>query len=391
MSVRPSRVLAAALMACALAAPALGAPQAFAPPAADASRYVDVVDIKPLVPKYLNDKGFLDPAYSEAVAHPSDVYTDFFGIQAIADRTAADIRRDFVPRLAEVTATDDHSITLTFKAGYTVRFFPHAALSALSITTPFSHAQVSGATWREIVANTSAFRATLKAERLAKAYLIPNPMFEVEQEVARRMAAGSAPAEVTVDPDLALYDRSPDAVLIAPEGVHGVRESYDRLAALLQAHRFDWIGMEMLPAYMQPVLDDFCAQPEGSARYDAARKALLAYFTDSWNGRAGPKTTAQENYYFQLVELARKRGARVYGMENVPMAYFFFRNGESAFGAAVRNHQWAAALPTRGRGVVFGGSAHMTQPDGANLQDFIHARSPRAVLVSVAPFNMHRS
>lgn len=391
MTSRPAKAIAAALFACALAGPALAAPEVFTPPAVDPSRYVETLDVKPLIPKYLNDKGFLDPAYSDAVAHPSEVYTDFFGVQAIADRSADEIRRDFVPRLAEFVGEDEHSITLRFKAGYTVRFVPRSALLAMAITVPFSHAQVSGATWREVVANTSDFRAQLKAANLAKAYLIPNPMFAAEQEVARRIAAKDAPATMATDPDLALYDRSADAVLLAPEGVHGMRESYDKLAVLLQAHSFDWIGMEMLPAWLQPALDDFCTQPEGSARYAAARKALLGYFTDAWNGRAGPKTAPEDNYYFQLVDLARKRHARVYGMENVPMAYFFFRNGESGFGAAVRNHQWAAALPTHGRGVVFGGSAHMNQPDATNIQDFIHARSPKSVLVSVTPFNMHRS
>jgi hypothetical protein len=149
--------------------------------------------------------------------------------------------------------------------------------------------------------------------------------------------------------------------------------------------------MEMLPASMQSTLDNFCTQAEGSARYEAARKALLAYFTDSWNGRAGPRTTAEENYYFQLVDFARRRHARVYGMENVPMTYFFFRNGESAFGAAVRNHQWAATLPTGGHGVVFGGSAHFTQPDASNLQDFLHLRSPHATLVTTSEIKLHRS
>ena len=48
-------------------------------------------------------------------ADPSDVYTDFFGLQAIADRSTEDIRRDFVPRLAEVVSSDAHSITLKFE------------------------------------------------------------------------------------------------------------------------------------------------------------------------------------------------------------------------------------------------------------------------------------
>jgi hypothetical protein len=391
MSVRPVKAFAAVLMACALASPALAAPQVFAPAQPEAWRYADQVDIKPLVPHYLNDKGFLDPAYSAAVARPSDVYTDFFAIQAIADRTAEDIRRDFVPRLAAFVSSDEHSITLKFKSGYTVRFVPRSSLVALGVTSPFSHAEVSGTGWRERLANVQDFRAQVKAAGLARTYLLPNPMFEVERIVEKRLAAKAAPAPVAVDPSLAAYDRAPDAVLLAPEGVHGMRESYDNLVALLADHRFDWIGMEMLTVAMQPALDDFCTQPEGSARYAAARRALLDYFTDGWNGRAGPKTAPEDNYYFQLVDFARTHHARVYGMENVPMAYFFFRNGESAFGAAVRNHQWAAALPAKGHGVVFGGSAHFTQPDATNLQDFIHLKNPRALLVTTTELKLHRS
>lgn len=382
MILRPS--LAAAL-ALALAVPAVAAPVVFAPPAVDASRYGDLIDFKAMAPKFLNKEGFLDQDFQAAVAGPSDVYTDFYGIQAVSDRTAAQIRRDFVPRLADAVASDDHSLTLRFKAGYTARFFPRSSFVAFNNSVPFSHAAISGGTWREVVANTRAFRATVKSAGLGKAYLIPNPLYPAEQAVARRLAADAPHAPVTADPKLETYDRSANAILLSPEGVHGVREYYDRLVALLSAHRFDWIGMEMLPAHMQPTLDDFTTAPEGSPRQQAARKALLVYFTDTWNGRAGPKTAPEDNYYFQLVDLARRRHARVIGIENVPMAYFFFRNGESAFGAGARNHQWAAQLPLKGHGVVFGGGSHFDDPRPINVQDFIAARNPKAVFVSAAP------
>jgi hypothetical protein len=384
--VKPLTVAVLAALALAAGQPAAAEARVFPPPAhADPSRHIETADFKTLLPKYLDEKGFLDKAYAAEVAGPSPVYTDFFGIQAITDRSAAQIKRDFTPRYASVTAEDADSVTLNFKAGYTARFAPHSSLSAVGVTVPVSHVEIGGKTWREVVANVRAFRSLVGSAGLSRAYLIPNPLHQVELGVAQRLAHGGPAAAVTPDPELQLFDRSPNALLLAPEGVHGMRESYDKLAALLSAHRFDWIGMEMLPASMQPALDDFVLQPEGSPRQAAARKALLAYFTDSWNGRAGPKTAPEDNYYFQLVDLARRRGARVYGIENVPAAYFFFRNGESSFGAAVRNHQWAERLPMTGRGVVFGGSAHFEDSRAINIQDFATARRPGVVLLSTRP------
>ena len=42
---------------------------------------------------------------------PSSYYTDFFGIQALADTTREKIKRDFVPRHAEVAGEDEHTLT----------------------------------------------------------------------------------------------------------------------------------------------------------------------------------------------------------------------------------------------------------------------------------------
>ena len=353
--------------------------------ASAADRWVDVVDLPKQLAPFLTKEGFLDPEFRNAVAVPSPHYTDFFGIQALADRSAAQIEADFTPQLATVTGRDEHSITLTFKNGSTIRFVPNSALSVMGIVTPFDHAYVSGKTWPEILRNLAAFRGIISSRGLEKSYLIPNPTYDAERDTAAWIAKKRERATVTVDESLALFAGSQDAVLLAPEGVHGHRENYDELVAKLDGRAFNWIGMEMLPADMQAVLDDFTSKPETSAAYREARVALLSYFKDSWNGRAGPKTSAEENYYFQLVEFARRRGARVIGMENVPVAYFFFRYGETPFGGAVRNLRWAATLPTSGRGVVFGGSAHFTDPGHANVQDFIKSGRERTPLFSLRP------
>jgi hypothetical protein len=355
-----------------------------------AERWVDVVDLKQQLAPFLTKEGLLDPEFRDAVAMPSAYYTDFFGIQALADRSASQIENDFVRLGATVTARDEHSITLTFKGGLAVRFVPNSALSVMGIVTPFDHAYVEGTTWREVLKNLNLFREIVRANGMEASYFITNPTYAAERETADWIAGRPRPAEVVTDPHTKSFATTANAVLLAPEGVHGNRDAFDRLVAALADRKFDWLGMEMIPADMQATLDDFTGKLEASTAYREARARLLDYFKDAWNGRAGPKTSAEENYYFQLVEFARKRGARVIGMENVPSAFFFFRYGETPFGAAVRNVRWAETLPIAGRGVVFGGSAHFTEPGGANVQDFILKRRPNARLVSLVPIVLRK-
>ncbi|MGH9839131.1 MAG: hypothetical protein ACREEM_10135 [Blastocatellia bacterium] len=114
----------------------------------------------------------------------------------------------------------------------------------------------------------------------------------------------------------------------------------------------------------------------------------LDYFTDAWNGRSGPKTTAEENYYFKIVEQMRAKKIRVIGIEATTVPYIIFRYGENKFGAAVRSHQWAKVLPKTGRGVLFGGSGHFTDPTPINFQDLQQALNPKMKQFVMEPLKM---
>lgn len=87
----------------------------------------------------------------------------------------------------------------------------------------------------------------------------------------------------------------------------------------------------------------------------------------------GAKTTAEENYYFKIVEQMRTNKTRVIAMEKAieknEAEYIFFRYGENKFGGAVRSYWWAKA-PKTGKGLVYGGSGHFTGGDSINFQDF---------------------
>lgn len=336
-------------------------------------RFNHTPDLGSLIARFLSPKGFMDPAFPPSVAKPSRHLSDFYGLQAIRDVSRSAILRDFVPRFATTFAEDENSITLTFAKGYTAKFYPNSNLLAAGQNVPVSHVEISGSTWAALGDNLSDFRTKLAKAGLAQTYLIPNKFYADEVATDRQMTNGKA-ASIKIDPELSAYFSSPNGVLLVPEGSHGRPEDVNRAIEVLRKGNVDWIGMEMLGIDKQQMLDAFNAAKKGTPAYATARKALVDYFAVAWNGRAGPKTTGEENYYMKLAEAAHDNGTRAIGIEAASIEYVFFRFGETQFGAAVRNLWWANALPKDGRGIVFGGSAHFDAAQPVNVQDFLQAK-----------------
>jgi hypothetical protein len=355
-------------------------------------RYVHEPDLRQMLPKFLTPQGFLDPKFAEATSQPSPYLTDFYGLQALADTTKEGIKRDFVPKFAEVAGEDENTITLKFKAGYTAKFYPHSAIKAAGQLIPRDHVAISGATWPELLKNLADFRGLITANKLAKRYLLPNPFYREELVVARQLAKNPTPAQPVASPSLAEFQAARNALLMYPEGVHGNVKGYEKFKAdVLDKQQFDWIGLEMLTPSQQKDLDAYVKSPDGSPAYTRARQALLDYFKDAWNGRAGPKTSAEENYYFKIVEQMRARKTRIIGVEASTLEYIFFRYGENKFGGAVRSLQWANALPKTGKGLIFGGSGHFTDPAPINFQDLQQMVNPKMKLFVLEPFKMRQA
>ena len=350
------------------------------------ARFVHEPDMKKLLPRFLNAQGFLDPKFAEAVAKPSAYYTDFYGIQALADTTKEEIKKDFVPKYAEIVKEDENTLELKFKSSWTGTFYPHSLFKAFGQEVPFDHVEVSGATWQELQKNLEDFRGILLGNKWEKRYLIPNPFYKDELIVAKNYSGNVPPAKVAVSPVLTEMQGEENAVLIYGEGVHGNIEGYNKFHGdVLQKYRFDWIGMEMLAPAQQKDLDAFVKSADNSAEYKRARRALIDYFVNSWNGRSGPKTTGEENYYFKIVDLMRSKKTRVIGMEGSTMPFIFFRYGENQFGAAVRSYLWAKTVPKKGKGLVYGGGAHFNSIRPINFQDFLKMLNPDVKLFMTDP------
>lgn len=351
-------------------------------------RFVHEPDLRKILPKFLTPQGFLDPKFAEATARPSRYYTDFYGLQALAPTTREAIKRDFVPRFAEMVTEDENTLTLKFRDGYSAVFYPNASLKVMGVSVDRDHVEISGDDWRSLLKNLESFRSLVIGAGLAKRYLITNPHFKDEKTVARQLASGSKPFAPPVT-TVADFAASKNGVLIYPEGVHGNVKGYEKLKAdVLDRVRFDWIGMEMLTPSMQKDIDAFVRSADGSAEYTRSRKVLLEYFKDSWNGRSGPKTAPEDNYYFKIVEQMRTQGTRVIGIEKASPDYIFFRYGENRFGGAVRSLWWAQYTPKSGRGLVFGGSGHFSDADAINFPDLQLLLRPTTKMFVIEPIKI---
>lgn len=348
-------------------------------------RYQHQIDVGSLIKRFLNDKGFMDQEFPPTVAQASPYMTDFFGAQAIADVDRETIINDFVPEFATLTSSDDHSVTLDFNEGYTAVFYPQSTLVAMGHKAEFSHVVLSGDTWKVARGNVADLIAKIKGMGREQAYLIPNPYYADERITYDQMNKGKF-APISIEPDLSSFREDPEGVLLLTESVHGISKDADFLMEQMDEIEMDWVGLEMLNTYMQADIDAFNDAEAGTEEFEAARQKMVDYFADAWNGRAGPKTTGEENYYFKLVEKAHEKGIRVIAMEAGDIDFYFFRYGETNFGGSVRSLWWANALPETGRGAVFGGGSHYNQTTPINVQDFMFAETPDRKFYAVKEF-----
>ncbi len=371
--------LGAALLLAAAGSVVHGSPDTTAAP----TRHVEQPDLPALIKRVLSPQGFLDPVYAALITTPSPYYSDAWGLQAIRDVSIEQVKRDFVPRYAQLGETTEHSVELKFPAGWTATFCTPCSIRIMDNELPISHVRISGETFRDFVPHAREFRAMLRARKLETTYLIPNPAYDAELQVARRYTPGTQATPVQADPQLERFTSAKDAVLIYPDAVHGSIEPYDRLVELLHSADYDWLALEMLPSSVQAEADTFITAPEGSAAYREAREVLLK---NLWKDRFVPGTPDEENHYFKLLELMRTKHKRIIGLEGVPLEYFFFGAGEvDGAGGAARNVLWARQIPASGRGILFGGSAHFTSTWPANFQDFLAISHPQLEILSITP------
>ena len=350
----------------------------------EGNRTVHEPDLGLLTLRVMTGTFTVDPLFTDFISQPSSVYTDLYGIHALQNFTSAQILADFVPTHATVSRNGNTSVELMFKKGWNATFYPNAILKVRIAEVPRDHVYIAGKNASELIDNIKDFRRILNESKLDSKYLIPNPYFDVEKQVSTQYYSGKPRVAVAVDANMTEFLSRPDAMLIYADSVHGDLEWYNTFMAQLKRADVQWLGLEMLPSSMQPIIDHFCTAPTTSIDYGNARRQLADYFIKAWTPYFQLNiTSGEQSPYFHAVDLMRQKKGRVYGLDFDTPEFFLFRYGESNFGASVRNLNWAASVPTKGRGIIFGGSAHFTMNRSANVQDFLVIRDKNVALFSI--------
>jgi len=134
---------------------------------------------------------------------------------------------------------------------------------------------------------------------------------------------------------------------------------------------------------LQNDINTYLSAKEGSNDFVKAKNAILDYYDKYWNQHFKVKYALREdNHYFRLIDLARRKGKKVYALEKVDSLFMIFRYSEDPFGLYVRNNGWAKNIPAGGRGVIFGGLNHFEKPGAVDFQDFVHHYSPERRIYS---------
>ncbi|MFO1464068.1 MAG: hypothetical protein U1F66_09830 [bacterium] len=201
-------------------------------------------------------------------------------------------------------------------------------------------------------------------------YFSKNPYLAEEQDAWLRLNSPIVTARDT--PTLSLEElekKSWRGVLLFPD-LHGNKARYRKLYRLLESEQLDWFALEMFSHRMQLSLDDFLSAAEGSEKFLQAKKKIQQHLAPFWNPYFKDLRDPDDSPYYRLLLLCRERKIRVIGLD--AMGYYSFASRRFApLTIGARNAVWAKQIPTRGRGIVFGGQAHYTSFRKARVQDFL--------------------
>jgi len=299
--------------------------------------------------------------YWAGVGKPTRYLTDYYGLHVLQPMAKEAVLHDLVPAVASVAEDRGNSLALLLEGSYPVIFHFHKDLrgpDGTVVDSGHDYALFDSPDAERLLGALDAFHGTLETRDLSKTYLIPNHRFDLEESAAAAQAAAADQrVGMIADPDRTRFRAAgADALLVVPDAVHGNEARYARILDILQHESLDWFGIEMYERSVQPAIDAFLSEPEGSPAFATAKQVLL---DASWKGKfpPGTETKPEDNHYFRLLDVCRTRKIRAHGMD-IDRFYDLWGHGETPFGAMVRNSFWVAGLPPSGRGVVFGGSAH---------------------------------
>ncbi|MGL5893994.1 MAG: hypothetical protein ACRCZM_05215, partial [Bacteroidales bacterium] len=289
---------------------------------------------------------------------------DFYGVQILHNIPINEMIEEL--QLKQIT---DSTALLHLDSGIATLFY-NTDLDIMGYKFENNHIRFEGNDYSEFIKVKTDFYNLLNKKRLSDKYLINNKFYSEELLIEKLIKRGNrTPLKAF---DVKTYNKNNNAVIIYPDKVHGDAKAFEEFLQFVASADIDWLGLEMLNSDMQYIADDYIFADESSKEFMFAKDSIEAFYSVSWinHFKEKPKT-ASENPFVRLFQMMRERKIAIYGLEGSNADFLFFRNGETPFGGAVRNVAWARNTPSKGRGVVFGGSAHFTNILPINYQDIL--------------------
>ncbi|KAK2756473.1 hypothetical protein FQN54_005366 [Arachnomyces sp. PD_36] len=315
--------------------------------------------------------------YWEVVGKPNPVLGEYYGLHVLQPVAKEVVARDFATPPPADGLENSMKLNIWGNASVTFHFNKQLAKADGTIVdSGHNYAWLQAPSVDSLLSLLDWFHLELKQSGHSSKYLLPNHHFGLETENMERLAASDHRVTLTEDPDLSKFRSAGfNVLLVVTDPVHGDLERYADILDIVQHEELEWFGIEMYTQNVHSTIDAFLSEPEGSPKFRAAKQKLLDV---SWKNFQDQEESPEDNYYFRLIDICRRRRIGVYGMD-IDILYDLFGHGETPFGAMVRNSFWSQTLPTSGRGVLFGGSMHF---EGTDL---IQGHPPLLVQDSLPP------
>lgn len=299
---------------------------------------------------------------------PSANQKDYFGLIKIKATSEEVFRKDFSSHLA-VSKEGNLSLELSSCKG-DVYLNRDLARRSEILEKNNSYIWLNWGMDPQVLVNClNEFYEVLESNNLNSKYLVKNP-YESYQKLAKPVyEKNSKNMEIFQTSNKNILDSFDSGLLIVPDYRHGDQQRYEQLVNILSNTNYDWFGIEMYPAAMQPVIDTYLEAPYGSSEFILAQRKLI---DASWIQLDSENPKTPSNKYLVLLDIAKERGLKVYALDSSKQ-FSLWNHGEVPFGVVARNILWMESSPKTGKGIVFGGSGHFFHysEKAVNYQDLM--------------------
>ncbi|HLX54782.1 MAG TPA: hypothetical protein VKR58_12610 [Aquella sp.] len=325
--------------------------------------------------------------YFDYASTTNQYLSDFYGLYLLkGNLNHNNVALNFLSAQAKILFDSSSYLVVQTQDGIIFDFYfnRNLILNGNVIETRFNYMRPEVNNIDNLISALQSFRNTLDRLRLTDQYLVANYNYDYEKLITDKLQLQQPTTNVERVDDGIKFSNTANAILLVPDPVHGNIDRYNQLFSAMQTSKFDWLGIEMFDQKYQKDIDTFLSADINSQEYQNAYNIIIN--NAIWKGKFPDEDPnhPENNRYFLLLKFCRENNIKVYALDKQgdPL-YDLWGHGETPVGGDVRSLLWTFNMPnmreqgsTLTRGIVFGGSAHMSNEFNVNVQDFYLNTNP---------------